>query len=129
MNKTGRYSKQRDAVLTLLKSTKSHPTAEWLYNELKEDFPGIGIATIYRNLKLFCQQGLVQKIEVGDGLDHFDADISQHYHFYCTNCGRVIDVDMPPLEINHALPCGLVAERHQLTFFGKCNECKKEQDS
>lgn len=129
MKNVNRRSKQRDAILGLLCSTDTHPTAEWLYVELKKEFPGIGIATVYRNLKLFQMQGLIQKIDVGDGLDHYDADMSPHYHFCCTCCGRIIDLDMPKLEINSVLPCGLVAQRHQLTFFGVCGACQKEQCS
>ncbi|MBQ7794779.1 MAG: transcriptional repressor [Clostridia bacterium] len=124
-----RHSTQRDAILTLLRSTKTHPTAEWVYFSLKEDFPSLGIATVYRNLKLFEKQGLVQRIDVGDGYDHYDADISQHYHFHCTSCRQVLDLDMPKLEFDSCLPEGHIAEHHQLVFFGKCCKCNEEQCS
>lgn len=124
-----RHSKQREAVLALLRSTKTHPTAEWLYSRLKDEFPGLGLATVYRNLRLFEQQGLLQRIDVGDGFDHFDADTRNHYHFFCTECRNVIDIDMPCIEFENELPGGLVAKRHQLVFFGECNMCKKEQCS
>lgn len=129
MKNANRHSSQREAILVLLRSTNAHPTAEWLYAELKKNYPRIGLATVYRNLRLFQEQGLIQRVDVGDGPDHFDADTSQHYHYCCTCCGRIIDLDMPELEINSSLPCGLVAQRHQLTFFGVCSSCKKEQCS
>lgn len=124
-----RHSPQREAIMEVLKSTKTHPTAEWVYFALKDDYPSLGIATVYRNLKLFEKQGLVQRIDVGDGYDHYDADTSQHYHFRCTSCRQVIDLDMPKLEIDSNLPEGHMAERHNLVFFGKCSKCNKEHRS
>lgn len=129
MKAVGRYSRQRDAILGLLRSTKTHPTAEWIYARLKDTLPNLGLATVYRNLRLFCEQGLVQKIDCGDGVEHFDADVSPHYHYYCTCCGKIIDLDMPTLKINSRLPDGLTAQSHQLTFFGRCNQCQEEQCS
>lgn len=124
-----RHSKQRDAILELLRSTKSHPTADWLHSELKVHYPGIGVATVYRNLKLFEEQGLVQKIDVGDGFDHYDADMSEHYHHFCTHCKKVIDLDMPRMNFNSQLPGGHTSDRHQLVFFGICKNCQIEQCS
>ena len=121
-----RHSRQREAILALLKSTKLHPTADWLFSELKKEFPNIGLATIYRNLKLFEEQGLLIRIDVGDGFEHYDADTSDHYHFFCSDCRRVIDLDMPPLQFDDVLPDGFSSEHHQLVFFGKCNNCKTE---
>lgn len=121
-----RHSKQREAILNLLRSTKLHPTADWLYSELKRQYPNIGLATIYRNLKLFEEQGLVIRIDVGDGLEHYDADTCNHYHFFCYYCKRVIDLDMLPLQFDDLLPDGFSAEHHQLVFFGKCNQCQSE---
>lgn len=129
MDTITRYSKQREAIINLLRSTKTHPSAEWLYNNLKGEFEGIGIATVYRNLKLFEEQGLVQKIDVGDGADHYDADMSEHYHFFCQSCGSIIDLYAPPIQLCSILPDGFTAKRHQLTFYGVCDSCQKEQCS
>lgn len=129
MKSITRHSKQREAILSLVCSTKTHPTAEWLYSNLKEVFPGIGLATVYRNLKFFEEQGLVQRIDVGDSYEHYDADISLHYHFFCRKCRSVIDLDMPQMVFEPVLPGGLVAERHQLVFFGVCHNCQQEQCS
>ena len=116
-------SKKRDAILNLLRSTDTHPTAEWIHYVLKDEIPGLGIATVYRNLKLFEKQGLVQRIDVGDGYDHYDADTSEHYHFRCTSCKKVLDLNIPTMELASSLPEGFKAERHQLVFFGKCQNC------
>ena len=129
MTTNSRHSRQREAIYALLRSTKLHPTAEWLYSELKKEYPNIGLATIYRNLKLFEEQGLVIKIDVGDGFDHYDADISNHYHFYCDCCKRIIDLDIKPIHFDEHLPHGYSSNHHQLLFFGKCDKCENEQCS
>ena len=119
-----KHSKQREAILALLYKTKTHPTAEWIHSNLKESYPKLGLATVYRNLRLFEEQGLVQRIDVGDGLEHFDADLSTHYHFYCSNCHSVTDVYMPALNPEQYLPEGFTPYRHPLVFFGECSKCK-----
>ncbi len=124
-----KHSKQRGAILEVLSSTKTHPTADWIFTELKKIYPCIGLATVYRNLKLFEEQGLLIKIDVGDGVDHFDADTSEHSHFFCRLCGRVSDIEVPSLEVDSFLPDGYCCERQQLVLFGRCNDCMKEQCS
>ena len=121
-----KHSKQREAILALLRETKTHPTAEWLHSNLKESYPKLGLATVYRNLRLFEQLGLVQRIDVGDGLEHFDAGVHTHYHFYCRNCNSVIDVDLPNLHPEQYLPDGFTPHRHQLVFYGECSNCKSK---
>ena len=73
MNRLLKHSKHRDAILMLLKSVKSHPTAEWVYTELKKDNQNISVATVYRNLNQLYSVGEVIKIDVGDGVEHYDA--------------------------------------------------------
>ena len=125
MENISKHSKQREAILNLLCTTKNHPTADWLYSQLKESYPKLGLATVYRNLRLFEQQGLVQRVDVGDGLEHYDANLDTHYHFYCNKCLRVLDVEMPDLKPEKFLPDGFISMRHQLVFYGECCDCKK----
>ncbi len=125
--KTLKHSKQRDAVLSALQVTKSHPTAEWLYNNLKEEFPNISLATVYRNLKLLLSMGEIICFNV-NGTEHYDADCSLHYHFICTSCNAVIDVPKAPIaEIEKLInPDEMTVEGYSLEFYGKCKNCKKE---
>ena len=74
-----KYSKQRDALLTLLKSTRSHPSADWLYSELKKEFPNISLGTVYRNLALLAENGCILKISTSSQKEHFDGFTHQHY--------------------------------------------------
>ena len=65
-----RYSKQREAIRTYLLSTKSHPTAEAVYYNIKNEYPKISLGTVYRNLNLLVEQGQALRLDCGDGVDH-----------------------------------------------------------
>ena len=126
MERTMKHSKQRDAIITLLRSVKSHPSAEWLHVNLKDDFPSLSLATVYRNLNLLCELGLVRKIEVGDGTVRFDGHTENHYHFLCSGCKSVIDVSESELsDINSLIEdkYHVKVDTHSIVFFGKCREC------
>lgn len=122
-----KHSKQRDAVLQVLQGTTSHPTAEWIYNELKKDFPNISLATVYRNLKLLLSMNKIICFNVG-GTEHYDADCGLHYHFICRNCGVIIDVPgFPIAEIAGYMSSEeWTADGYSLELFGECKNCKKE---
>ncbi len=126
--KSIRHSKQRDRILEILKDTKTHPTATWIYNELKDEFAGLSLGTVYRNLNILIEQGLVKKIDFGSTFDRFEARIKPHYHFICENCNAIIDLDVPldnTLNNRIADKTGLTPNRHRIEFFGICNNCKR----
>ena len=87
------YSKQRELILAIVKNTKVHPTAEWVYQEAKKEMPSIGIATVYRNLNALAERGEFKRITVAGGTDRFDGDLHEHDHVECTCCGRLIDLE------------------------------------
>ncbi len=123
-----RITHQREIILDELKSLKSHPTADELFDLVRERLPRVSLATVYRNLEWLCQQGVVQKIEVGGRQKRFDANVDLHYHIRCTSCGRVDDVDMLPvenLEHNLAEKSGYDIKGHRLEFWGTCPDCTK----
>lgn len=126
MERTMKHSKQRDAILTLLKSVKSHPSAEWLYGELKKDFPCLSLATVYRNLNLLCELGEARKIEVGDGTVRFDGNTDNHYHFLCCGCSGVIDVseyEISGINLEIENRYNVKVETHSIVFYGRCGKC------
>lgn len=89
-----RRSKQRERILELLRGTESHPTANWLYGKLREEFPDLSMGTVYRNLGILLEQGLIKRIDFGSTFDRFDANIAPHYHFICEECGTIVDLSM-----------------------------------
>ena len=122
-----RYSRQREALIQILKNTDSHPTADRIYDELRKEFPNVSLATVYRNLKQLAEQNMVLAIDVGTGSEHYDGDVSLHYHFACKECGRVYDIHTSPfrhLDEEVSKKTGFDVDTHSLIFFGKCKECK-----
>lgn len=127
--RTQNYSKKRQAIYELLLSTKEHPSAEWLYNQLKLEYPDLSLGTVYRNLKLLEKNGVVRSVAVVDGRERYDAIMTRHSHFVCINCGRVIDVimDYNANELNecaHIDGVGTV-EFLSLIYHGICDECRQ----
>ncbi len=133
MERTTRYSKKREAILTALRSSDAHPSAEWLYHTLKATHPDLSLGTVYRNLLLFQQQGVIQSVGVVNGQERFDADTTPHSHFVCTTCGAVMD--LPRIPVNLGLTKAvekeycLQVERHELTFYGKCQKCMQSNSN
>ncbi|MCR4691723.1 MAG: transcriptional repressor [Lachnospiraceae bacterium] len=124
-----KHSKQRDAILAFLMTRKDHPTADVVYSGLREEYPNISLGTVYRNLTLLTDLGQIQRLRLSDGVDHFDADTSQHYHFLCTKCGCVIDLEMETIDrINQLAGAGFDGQiaGNVTYFYGLCPACKKE---
>jgi Fur family peroxide stress response transcriptional regulator len=122
-----RQSKQRTRILELLRSTEIHPTADWLYEKLKNEFPQLSLGTVYRNLSTLIEQGLIKKIHFGSTFDRFEANIKPHYHFICESCGKILDFEMPiyeDLNFQAKKLTNFTIHHHKLEFFGICEECR-----
>src|SRR5512135_2658698 len=91
-----RMTKQKRVILEVLKNTKSHPTADWVYDKVKKKIPNISLGTVYRNLNILKSQGEITELCYGKGFSRFDGNASHHYHFTCEQCGRILDVETPP---------------------------------
>lgn len=119
-------SKQRDLIKNFLMGRKDHPTADIIYMNVRQQLPNISLGTVYRNLTLLADIGEIQRLRVGDGVDHFDADISPHYHFVCTECGNVVDLQMDNIDsINDIAGAGFDGKiaGHVTYFYGTCGNC------
>ncbi len=125
-SKVTRNSKQRTAILQVLEGTTSHPTADWVYQEVSQMIPNISLGTVYRNLSQLSEAGVISRMEIGDGTDHFDFNANPHDHFYCRECRRLYDFPLPYDKNIDTLAgntgCGLV-EGHSLIYRGICQEC------
>ena len=120
------HSKQREAILDFLATRKDHPTADVVYTNVRKQLPNISLGTVYRNLTLLSDNGEILRLRVGDGTDHFDADISPHYHFICKNCGCVLDLEMDNIDkINEIAAKNFNGEieGHCTYFYGLCSNC------
>ncbi len=126
-----RKTRQRDLILKTLRGTKSHPTADWIYEQVKKKMPNISLGTVYRNLGILREMGEIMELNYGSKYSRFDGNPENHYHFVCTVCGAIIDVENCPVE-KKLDEC--VAEKnnvkvfsHRAEFYGICNKCNNQQ--
>lgn len=121
-----RYSRQREAIYQALKSTKSHPDAEWVYCKVRQTIPDISLGTVYRNLRQLADSGEVTIIETEDKSMHFDADTSPHLHFVCSECGSIKDLFMDSGMLPKLNDMGFMAKTEKAVYYGVCNDCLKK---
>ncbi|HEY9582293.1 peroxide-responsive transcriptional repressor PerR [Savagea faecisuis] len=121
-----RITPQRHAILEYLISSEAHPTADEIYRALEDDFPNMSVATVYNNLKVFLNTGLVKELTYGDSSSRFDFASHDHYHIICDDCGKIVDFHHPGLqEVEHLAShmTGFKVNSHRLEVYGTCPEC------
>ena len=125
-------SRKREAILECIRSTDTHPSAEWIYEQLRPRIPDLSLGTVYRNLRLFLAEGEIVSVGVVDGLERYDGNTSPHVHFICERCGAVIDVAKAPspgeLTARAETASGGTVESCAVTFTGICGECLKNSN-
>jgi Fur family peroxide stress response transcriptional regulator len=129
-HKQFKRSRQRDRILDILKETEIHPTASWVYDRLKKEFQDLSLGTVYRNLNILIEQGLIRKIDFGSTFDRYDANISPHYHFICERCGSISDLEMPIFkDLNNKveITTKFKPTRHRIEFYGLCGRCERAE--
>lgn len=123
-----KHSKKREAILSALTGTKEHPTAEMLYNKLKPHYPELSLGTVYRNLSVLADEGLLIRVAHVDGQERYDAYTEPHPHFVCKKCHRVIDLELPeviaPFISGTKEIDGCRIESYELTVSGICPACR-----
>lgn len=124
-----RPSIQRVAIYAYLCEHPCHPDVETVYDELFPLYPTLSKTTVYNTLKLFEEKNIVQSIKIDDDKLRFDAEMKNHLHFKCTNCGQIYDVfcdknqtDMVK-ECSELLPAGFKMNKIQTNLWGMCNNC------
>ncbi|MCI9263749.1 MAG: transcriptional repressor [Oscillospiraceae bacterium] len=123
-----RYSRQRELIYEAVMGSKEHPTAEMVYQWLKPVCPNLSLGTVYRNLNLLAEEGVL--VRMSFTVERYDGDTCPHSHFRCKSCGRVFDVEPDYDEaLDRAaeqVSPGFRVEGHDLTFIGYCPECEKQ---
>ena len=132
MEVSAKRFRKRDAILTCLQQTTAHPSAEWVYARLKPEIPDLSLGTVYRNLSLFKQQGVIASVGAVNGVERFDYNTDPHVHFICNECNRVLDmhtVEVPTALLDTAEKAsGGQVNTCQLTFTGLCGDCIAKQE-
>ena len=120
------YSRQREAILNVLCSTDTHPTAREVYEMVQKQIPNISLGTVYRNLSALSDSGEILSITVGDGFEHFDGDTSSHLHLHCRKCGHITDAPFnDDTTLQTARDYGFTPDTEVYVVYGICAECSK----
>lgn len=125
-----RRTRQREAILEVLRGTTSHPTADWVYQEVRKEMPHVSLGTIYRNLRTLSEHGEIQELAYGSNHSRFDANAETHYHFVCESCGAVTDLEMSPMsELERKVEKlgDYKVTAHRLEFYGLCPDCVRDK--
>ena len=110
-----KYSRQRESILSAIADRTDHPTADTIFVEIREEYPNISKGTVYRNLALLADLGMIQKISTENGPDRFDPNVKPHSHFSCRKCGEFMDIDF---EIQDDL-----TSQASTSFSGRIEKC------
>lgn len=127
-----RITPQRTAILEVLIQSRNHPTAEEVYKQIELDFPGMSVATVYNNLRLFTDLGFVKEMSYGDNASRFDFTTDLHYHAICSKCGKITDFHYPNLddvEIAASKLTGYKIDSHRLEVYGLCPDCQETESN
>ncbi len=122
-----RMTPQRHAILEFLFDSMSHPTADEIYKALEGKFPNMSVATVYNNLRVFKEVGIVKELTYGDSSSRFDCVTTDHYHVICSDCGKIVDFHYPGLDEVETLAehvTGFQVNNHRMEVYGSCPECK-----
>ncbi|MCB5934758.1 peroxide-responsive transcriptional repressor PerR [Caldibacillus thermoamylovorans] len=125
-----RITPQRHAILEYLINSMAHPTADEIYKALEGKFPNMSVATVYNNLRVFKDVGLVKELTYGDSSSRFDFTTHDHYHAICESCGKIVDFQYPSLDeveqfASHVT--GFKVSHHRLEVYGLCPDCAKKE--
>jgi Fur family peroxide stress response transcriptional regulator len=130
VEKRENFSRKRMAILNTLQMTDVHPTADWVYAQLKPRYPNLSLGTVYRNLKKFCESGKAISVGVINGQEHFDGNTKPHAHFVCRQCGAVLDIHEPFFSEDDLAKLSkrfdLAVENANVIFHGTCQNCKNQ---
>lgn len=123
-----KLTRQRDAVLQVIRAREDHPTASEIFRAARLQLPTISYATVYNSLRFLKEAGLVHEIKFGDGASRYDRQTDRHDHAICNECGKLVDFDLPQtaeLMLAAARTSKFQAASVHLTLRGVCPDCRK----
>jgi Fur family peroxide stress response transcriptional regulator len=119
-----RKSRQRDAILAYVKGSVEHPTADMIYEAVKNEIPNISLGTVYRNLSQLVDEGFITVVETSDKKVHYEGNLNEHVHLLCKNCCNITDVFMKSLVPDVFGETGFHIESQKTVYYGICKECQ-----
>ena len=119
-----RNTRQQTAIRDAIALANRPLLAQEVLDAAQAQVPGLGIATVYRNIKSLVEEDILQEVRLPGDNPRFEiAGHKHHHHFQCTQCQRVFDVHACPGDMSHLAPAGFTIENHDLTLYGHCKDC------
>lgn len=115
-------------ILEIISSSHAHMTAEQVFFTLKQEYPGVVLATVYNNLNSLCQQGKIRKISVEGCPDRYDRN-TRHDHLVCRRCGSLADIHLADITAQLEQQTGFAIDGYDLKIQYLCPRCRAAQDS
>lgn len=125
-----RLTRQRAIIMEVLKGTTIHPTADWIYDKVRDSCPNVSLGTIYRNLNLLKEKGLIRELKYGKNTARYDGNSAPHHHIICIQCGKLEDIQCnihPDINKSVEKASGYKIVSHQLELNGICPKCLKKK--
>lgn len=120
-----RSTRQRSAIRSVIEAATRPLSPQEVLDGARGEVAGLGIATVYRNLKLLVEEGSVQPVELPGASPRYESTrLAHHHHFQCRACQRVFDVHGCPGDLGRLAPPGFSVDAHELTLYGHCAECR-----
>lgn len=119
-----RFTRQRRQVYEVLLQKRDHPTAEDVFIRARKAIPGISMATVYNCLDALVRAGAARQVKIERGAARFCPNMRGHWHFHCTECGGVFDMDLPArIRESFPLPKGFTIDQFEVAAHGVCPAC------
>jgi Fe2+ or Zn2+ uptake regulation protein len=125
-----RSSNQRSVVQQVVESAHDHPTAQAVFDRARTRIPSISLGTVYRNLQLLVQEGLLLERKVDDRPARYEANRSRHYHICCFQCGALENLSVPYQKLLDRRVQKMVRyklQEHRMEFYGICPQCQADE--
>ena len=119
-----RRTRQRDAIWLTIERAERPLSPQEILELSRSEVPGLGIATVYRNIKVFVAEGKLRVVELPGAPDRYEvAGKDHHHHFHCRSCDGVFEVETCSGDFDAVTPMGFRLENHEVTLYGLCAQC------
>ena len=123
-----RNTRQRSAIRDAIARAERPLLPQEVLDAAQADVPGLGIATVYRNIRSLTDEGELSEVKLPGENPRFElAGHQHHHHFQCRQCLRVFDVHACPGDLSRLAPQGFTVDNHDLTLYGSCKDCGASQ--